>query len=63
MLLFQVNISNFTCARYYFLYVECCDFYVNQSLAGQALQVFSSVNVGVNILLKLHKSALISMFA
>jgi hypothetical protein len=50
MLLFQVNISNFTCARYYFLYVECCDFYVNQSLAGQ---VFSSVNVGVNILLKL----------
>jgi hypothetical protein len=30
-------ISNFTCARYYFLYVEFSDFYVNQSLAGQTL--------------------------
>jgi hypothetical protein len=30
-------ISNFTCARYYFLYVEFSDFYVNQSLAGQTI--------------------------
>jgi hypothetical protein len=35
MLLIEGYISNFTCARYYFLYVEFSDFYVNQSLAGQ----------------------------
>jgi hypothetical protein len=28
---------NFTCAKYYFLYVEFSGFYVNQSLAGQTL--------------------------
>jgi hypothetical protein len=37
MLLLKGYISNFTCARYYFLYVEFSDFYVNQSLAGQTL--------------------------
>jgi hypothetical protein len=38
MLLLQEYISNFTCARYYFLYnAEFSDFYVNQSLAGQTI--------------------------
>jgi hypothetical protein len=37
MLLLEGYISNFTCARYYFLYVAFSDFYVNQSLAGQTL--------------------------
>jgi hypothetical protein len=40
MLLIEGYISNFTCARYYFLYVEFSDFYVNQSLAGQTVQYF-----------------------
>jgi hypothetical protein len=40
MLLIEGYISNFTCARYYFLYVEFSDFYVNQSLAGQTLLQF-----------------------
>jgi hypothetical protein len=35
MLQIERYTSNFTCARYYFLYVEFSDFYVNQSLAGQ----------------------------
>jgi hypothetical protein len=39
MLLLEEYISNFTCARYYFLYVEFSGFYVNQSLAGQTLVV------------------------
>jgi hypothetical protein len=30
-------ISYFRCARYYFLYAEFSDFYVNQSLAGQTI--------------------------
>jgi hypothetical protein len=46
MLLLEGYISNFTCARYYFLYVEFCDFYVNQSLAGQTILS--------NILIKLY---------
>jgi hypothetical protein len=37
MLLLEGYILNFTCARYYFLYVEFSGFYVNQSLAGQTL--------------------------
>jgi hypothetical protein len=40
MLLLEGYISNFTCARYYFLYVgfsRFSDFYVNQFLAGQAI--------------------------
>jgi hypothetical protein len=37
MLLFEGYISNFMCARYYFLYIEFSDLYVNQSLAGQTL--------------------------
>jgi hypothetical protein len=37
MLLLEGYISNFTCARYYFLYAELSDFYVNQSLAGLTL--------------------------
>jgi hypothetical protein len=37
MLLLEGYNSNFTCARYYFLYVEFSDFYVNQSLAGQTM--------------------------
>jgi hypothetical protein len=41
MLLLEEYIANFTCARYYFLYVEFSDFYVNQSLAGQTLQINS----------------------
>jgi hypothetical protein len=41
MLLLEGNISNFTCARYYFFDVELSDFYVNQSLAGQTIQVDS----------------------
>jgi hypothetical protein len=40
MLLSEGFISNFTCARYYFLYEEFTDFYVNQSLAGQTLPVY-----------------------
>jgi hypothetical protein len=40
MLLLEAHISNFTCARYYFLYVEFNDFYVNQSLAGQIIEIF-----------------------
>jgi hypothetical protein len=38
------RISNFTCARYYFLCVEFSGFYVNivnQSLTGQTLPVLS----------------------
>jgi hypothetical protein len=42
MLLLEGYISNFRCARYYFLYVELCDFYVNQSLAGQTIQMFKN---------------------
>jgi hypothetical protein len=38
MLLLEGYISYFTCAKYYFLYVEFSDFYVNQSLAGQTIQ-------------------------
>jgi hypothetical protein len=42
-------ISNFTCARYYLLYVEFSGFYVNQSLAGQTLPVFKfPSNEGTN---------------
>jgi hypothetical protein len=48
MLLLEGYISNFTCARYYFLYVEfsvcmcvCVGVYVNQSLAGQTLPIFN----------------------
>jgi hypothetical protein len=37
MLLLEGYISDFTCPRYYFLYIEFSDFYVNQSLAGQTL--------------------------
>jgi hypothetical protein len=37
MLLLEGYISNFTCARYCFLYVEFSGSYVNQSLAGQTL--------------------------
>jgi hypothetical protein len=40
MLLLEGYISNFTCARYYILYVELSGFYVNQSLAGQTLPSF-----------------------
>jgi hypothetical protein len=40
MLLLEGYISNFTCASYFFLYVEFSDFYVNQPLAGQTLQVY-----------------------
>jgi hypothetical protein len=39
MLLLEGYISNFTCARYYFVYVEFTGFYVNQSLAGQTLYI------------------------
>jgi hypothetical protein len=39
MLLLELYISNFTCARYYFLYVEFSDVYVTQSLAGQTIQL------------------------
>jgi hypothetical protein len=39
MLRFKGYISNFTCASYYFLYVEFGDFYVNQFLAGQTIPV------------------------
>jgi hypothetical protein len=38
-MLLKGYISNFTCARYYFLYVEFSDLYVNQSLAGQILPI------------------------
>jgi hypothetical protein len=38
MLLLEEYISNFTCARYYFFYVEFNHLNVNQSLAGQTLQ-------------------------
>jgi hypothetical protein len=41
MLLIEGYISNFTCAGHYFLYVEFCDFYVNQSLAGQSIPTVS----------------------
>jgi hypothetical protein len=37
MLLLEGYISNFTCAWYYFLYVEFSHFYVNQPLAGQTI--------------------------
>jgi hypothetical protein len=40
MLLVEGYISNFTCARYYLLYVEFSDFYVNQSLAEQTIHIF-----------------------
>jgi hypothetical protein len=39
MLLLKGYISNFTCARYYVLYVEFNEFYVNQSLGGQTLLI------------------------
>jgi hypothetical protein len=39
MLLPEGYISNFTCATYYFLYVEFSDFHINQSLAGQIIPV------------------------
>jgi hypothetical protein len=39
MLLLEGYISNFTCARYYFLYVEFSDFHVNQSVAGQTIYI------------------------
>jgi hypothetical protein len=39
----DVHISNFTCARYYFLYVEFSDFYLNQSLAGQTISIYFEV--------------------
>jgi hypothetical protein len=39
MLPLEGYISNFTCARYYLLYVEFSDFYVNQSLPGQTLPI------------------------
>jgi hypothetical protein len=39
MLLLEGYISNFMCARYYFLYIEFSDLYVNQSLAGQTLPI------------------------
>jgi hypothetical protein len=39
MLLIEGYISNFTCARHYVLYVGFCDFYVDQSLAGQTILV------------------------
>jgi hypothetical protein len=34
-------ISNFTCAKCYFLYVGFSDSYVNQSLAGQTILEFT----------------------
>jgi hypothetical protein len=37
MLLLEGYISYFTCARYYLLYAEFSDFYVNQCLAGQTI--------------------------
>jgi hypothetical protein len=37
MLMLEAYISHFTCASYYFLYVELSDCYVNQSLAGQTI--------------------------
>jgi hypothetical protein len=37
MLMLEGYISNFTCVKYYFLYVEFSDSYVNQSLAGQTI--------------------------
>jgi hypothetical protein len=43
MLLLEGYISNFTCARFYFLYVVFSDLYVNQSLAGQTLEIIVSV--------------------
>jgi hypothetical protein len=39
MLLLEGYISNFTCARYYFLYAEFSDFYVTQSLGQTLLDV------------------------
>jgi hypothetical protein len=38
LLLIEGYISNFTRARYYYLCVECSDFYDNQSLAGHTIQ-------------------------
>jgi hypothetical protein len=43
MLLLEGYISNFTCARDYFFYVEFSDFYVNQSLAGQTYTKFYGI--------------------
>jgi hypothetical protein len=40
MLLLEEYISNFTCIRTYFLYVEFSNFYVNQSLAGQTIPMY-----------------------
>jgi hypothetical protein len=37
MLLLEEDISNFTCSKYNFLYVEFSNFYVNQSLTGQTI--------------------------
>jgi hypothetical protein len=45
MLLLEGYISNFTCARYYFLYVLFSSIYVNQSLAGQTLPVKSPISI------------------
>jgi hypothetical protein len=50
MLLLEGYISYFTCARYYFLYVEFSDFYVNKSLAGQTIQVVTYINIFGNVL-------------
>jgi hypothetical protein len=44
MLLLERYISNFTCARYNFIYVEFSDFYVNQPLAGHTIPCFIPVN-------------------
>jgi hypothetical protein len=43
MLLFKGYISNFACARYYFLYLEFSEFYINQSLAGQTIPIYQSM--------------------
>jgi hypothetical protein len=50
MLLLEGYISNFTCARYYFLYVEFSGFYVKQSLAGQTIYFYLSLGMQVTLL-------------
>jgi hypothetical protein len=50
LLLLEGYISNFTCTRYYFLYVELSNFYVNQSLAGQTLSSKQSNNCKTSVL-------------
>jgi hypothetical protein len=49
MLLLEGHISNFTCAGYYFIYVEFSDFYVNQSLAGQTILLFRITGIAVGV--------------